>query len=177
MRTTHALQAGPRDSLWTNQERTHKTRDVTRRYPSPNSPRGGRTVRPVRTGLRTDTTGRTDRTTDRAPYGHGTDTVRTPYGHRTGTVRHRTTPYRTPYRTYGPRRGYFPGICVQGGYLRSGKGSISMGRAGIDYDQKWAIPQGCEVRNSSYGPRQCKCHVHSPMRPSYKGPVTIKMEV
>ena len=72
--------------------------------------RGGRTVRPVRTGQRTGTTGRTDRTTDKKLYGRRTDAVelRTPYGHRTGTVQHRTR-YRTDTvparRMYGAAAG------------------------------------------------------------------------
>jgi len=31
----------------------------------------------------------------------------------------------------------------------------------INFDQNWAFPQGSEVRNACYGPRERKCHVYS----------------
>ena len=84
----------------------------------------------LHTAACTDTTERTDRTTNRAPY----DTVRTPYGHRTDTVRapygHRTTPHDTVRHRTGLRTGrtdsggdIFLVFVFKGGICAAGRGN------------------------------------------------------
>jgi len=47
----------------------------------------------------------------------------------------------------------------------------------LNFDQNWAFPQGSEVCNACYGPRQRKFPVYRPKGHLYEGPVTRKMEV
>ena len=47
----------------------------------------------------------------------------------------------------------------------------------INFDKKLGIPQGRELRNTCYGPRQCKFHVYRPKRHLYEGSMRRKTEV